>query len=264
MSAIPFRWRLPELHEQAWFPALWREMMTELMATFALRFHPFAPAIRRLLDALGRLPGAQVLDLCSGAAGPALELARAYAKAFAADLNITLTDIYPHPWVANAAAGAAGGRIEIVREPVDARDLPAHLQGFRTMFNAFHHFAPADAQRILRAAAVSHAGIAVFEYVGRNGLWFAALLTIPLFAWIAAPFAYRSRLAIKALWTYVLPIPILLLIWDGFVSGLRAYSPAELQQLAHAADADSLEWHSGRTHSSLGLTITYLIGIPKR
>ena len=43
-----------EFHDQPWFPAAWRDVMTQVMQSFAERFRPYRPMVPRLRAALDR------------------------------------------------------------------------------------------------------------------------------------------------------------------------------------------------------------------
>jgi hypothetical protein len=77
---------------------------------------------------------------------------------------------------------------------------------------------------------------------------------------ILRPFTWRHLL-----WIYLLPIPLLFTIWDSLVSGLRTYSPRELEAMVRFPGAETYEWKVGECTSKATRTckVTYLIGIPK-
>ena len=86
--------------------------------------------------------------------------------------------------------------------------------------------------------------------------------TSPLLVTITTPFIRQFRWR-RLLWTYLLPLVPLACWWDGIVSQLRAYSPAELQDLAEAVGAHTYCWRAGRVPiiSNPGC-LTNLIGYP--
>ena len=87
-------------------------------------------------------------------------------------------------------------------------------------------------------------------------LWF---LTPILFTPSIRPFRW-SRL----LYTYVLPIIPLVLLFDGLVSCLRTYQPRELRELIEVVAAPEYRWETGEQSGTFGgLPITYLIGYPR-
>jgi hypothetical protein len=62
-------------------------------------------------------------------------------------------------------------------------------------------------------------------------------------------------------WTYLLPVIPLVLFWDGIVSNLRTYSPAELQELTLGVQRDGYRWEIGKIPAG-SCKITYLLGYP--
>ena len=77
---------------------------------------------------------------------------------------------------------------------------------------------------------------------------------------LAAPFLKPFRVS-RLVFTYLIPLVPLFLLWDGFVSCLRVYSPAELRDLVSQLGATNYEWDIGTTRVGPGV-VTYLIGIP--
>ena len=86
------------------------------------------------------------------------------------------------------------------------------------------------------------------------------MLLTPLAVWIATPFM-RPFLCRRLLWTYLVPLVPLTCFWDGLVSQLRAYTPAELGQLG--AGAAGMRWTVGEVRTGRGRgTLTYMTGVP--
>src|SRR5439155_9133857 len=106
-----------------------------------------------LRRAIERTKARRIVDLCSGAGGPWSRLAGQVG------VPVLLTDLYPH---------RGGVRdLSLYPESVDARKVPEQLDGFRTIFTAFHHFRPVEARAILEDAVRHHQGIGVFEVARR-------------------------------------------------------------------------------------------------
>jgi hypothetical protein len=142
--------------------------------------------------------------------------------------------------------------------------VPSELTGFRTLFNAFHHFRPADAVAVLRDAAEAGQPIGVFEIPDRSPRTLIPMLVLtPLMVALTTPFIRPFRWA-RLLWTYLMPLVPLTCWWDGIVSQLRAYTAAELEALAREVRVDGYTWRAG--HVPIGSTpgrLTYLIGQPR-
>ena len=108
---------------------------------------------------------------------------------------------------------------------------------------------------MLRDAANGRVPFAAFEFTARTPANAAGMLLSPLAVWRDTARLPRDRG--RWLWTYALPAVPALYLWDGLVSHLRTYTPAELRQLADAATAPGYTWDVGTTGDG-----TYLLGIP--
>src|SRR2546429_7628603 len=128
---------------------------------------------------------------------------------------VLLTDLYPH-------------HESVIR--VDARAVPGGLDGFRTIFTAFHHFRPAEARAILADAVRRGQGIGVFEIARRAPLEIAVVALTWLGTIVSAPFVRPWRWS-RLAWTYLPPVLPIVGTFDGIVSCLRTYSQAELSEL---------------------------------
>ena len=239
------RLHLVELHDLPACPPSLRDALTDFLA-FALNlagaYDPAGPLLRR---AVARTRARRVIDLCSGAGGPWKRLAKTVG------VPVLLTDLYPHEGLHEA----------LHSEPVDARSVPASLDGFRTVFTAFHHFRPHEARAILADAVAQGQGIAVFE-AARRAPWEILVVALTwLGVLLAEPFI-RPWSWSRFFWTYLPPVLPLVGTFDGIVSCLRAYSPGELRELVEGLD--HYEWEIGNMRGGWSpLRGTYLIGVPK-
>ena len=258
------RLHLFEFHDQPWFPALWRDYLTDFMSLYAVRFRPYRAVVPVLLPMLSA--ESRMVDLCSGAGGPveALILAcRDEGNGAFAGLRVALTDKFPNPEAYRDLQSRWPAHVSFVESPVDATCVPPDLAGFRTLFTAFHHFRPETARAVLADAVTRQQPVGVFEYTERSlRRWALPLLCSPLLLWAVTPSLKPFRWG-RLFWTYVLPVIPLAGIWDGAVSCLRTYSPEELLWLARSADpAGGFEWQAGKLRSRGAPNVTYLVGKP--
>ena len=187
------RVHLFELEDQPWFPAAIRDLATDYLRFMEETFALHRPVVALLAEALRATGADRVVDLCSGGAGPVSALRKELAAEGLA-VRFTLTDRFPNVPAFDRAAAASGGAIDFVADPVDARAVPPELTGFRTLFNAFHHFRPADAVAVLRDAAAAGQPIGVFEIPDRRLSTLAMfLLLTPLAIGLATPFIRPFR-----------------------------------------------------------------------
>jgi hypothetical protein len=177
---------------------------------------------------------------------------------------VLLTDRFPNRPALARVQATSGGAVTFAKGPVDATEVPAELDDFRTLFSSFHHFRPEEARRILADAVRQRQGIAVFEATQRSVPALLGMLLTPLVVLLVTPFIRPFRLS-RLFWTYLPPIVPLVVLFDGVVSCLRTYTPAELRALvADAPGSEAYVWEIGEERGTRGtLPVTYLVGYPK-
>lgn len=263
------RQRWFEFHDSPWFPGFLRDLVTESLEAVWNASGTYRTVAPRLREALRAAGASSVVDLCSGGGGPWLGLRDEVADG--QPLSIVLTDRYPNARLLaglmdEAAPANLGGpprsRLTARLEPVDARAVPADLQGFRTVFSAFHHFDPETARAILADAFNRREGIAIFEGARRNAWTMAALIAVPALALREAAKARPARWS-RILWTWILPAVPLILLVDGMLSCLRSYSLDDLRELTAGLSAPDYLWQAG-DEQGRRVAIRYLIGTPLR
>ena len=251
-----------EFEDQAWFPALLRDAGTaylRLAANLAGQPGYMLPKLAQLLRATGVR---RLVDLCSGGGGPVPALVEQLNDE-GLEATALLTDRYPNVEALGAVAQASGGRLEVHEEPVDATRGPGPLRGCRILCNALHHFRPADARRILQGAVDARQPIVVFEVAERSVPFLVGILFAPISFALACPFLrpFDWRWIV---FTYLVPLIPLFVLWDGFVSGLRVYSPKELDALLAGIEGEAFAWETGRVKMGRHPAhVTYLLGWPK-
>jgi hypothetical protein len=255
------RLHLIEFHEMPWFPKTWRDVVTDLLCVFSIHMDPYASVCPRLVAAINREGSDTIVDLCSGGRGP-WPVLQTRLEDSGWKGTILLTDKYPHR-VESTGKDQAGERLRYAEESVDALAVPEGIRGFRTLFASFHHFREPDAQRILMDAVHTGTSIAVLEYTKRSFPWMLSVLLSPIYFWIYCPFVLRPFHWRHLLWIYLLPIPMLVMVWDGIISSLRTYSTEELRDLAIFPGSDLYAWDIGKASSSGSRSVTYLIAVPK-
>jgi len=223
------RLHLFELEDLAWYPAVVRDLATDYLHFMETTLALHLPVVPLLRDALRQAGTGEMVDLCSGGGGPMPSLLAAL-KREGVTARVTLTDKYPNVGAFRALAARDPDGIRFEEQPVDAAAVRARLAGFRTMFNAFHHFAPNGARAVLKSAVDARQPIGIFEIPERALATVIPLLFTPLFVWLATPFM-RPLTWQRLLFTYLLPLVPLTCWWDGIVSQLRAYTVEELVAL---------------------------------
>jgi|SRR5579864_1943447 len=255
--------RLFEIHEQPWFPQFLRDqvvdglqMILEVMDTY----EPIAQLLRVRLEECGT---ERVLDLCSGAGGPWPSLMRHFESHGTSPPEVFLTDKYPSATNLHDLGSPIANRIHFISHSVDATRIPGHLHGFRTLFSSFHHLNPEDARSLLQDSVPRRQAIGIFEAPSRRTLTLVSLLFIPIATWLFVLFRRPFRWS-RLFWTYLIPIVPLVLLFDGLISCLRAYSPEELKDMTRELGGNGYRWEIGEERGGfLPVRITYLIGAPQ-
>ena len=255
------RRHLFEFEDLPWFPRQLRDMVTDfLQQSLVLRMGSYRPVVPLLAEVLQAQETDAVVDLCSGATGPWADLKPALDEALGRPTGLVLTDLHPNLPAFRRLAEEQPG-VEHVAAPVPATEVPAELAGVRTLFTSLHHFPPDEARRILRDAYERRAAICAFEFTERT--WTRVLLTpvlAPLLLAVTTP-GLKPRRPSRFLFTYLLPLVPVAVVWDGVVSNLRTYLPEELDEMVHDLRSPDYVWETGRLHSpDGGSPVTYLVG----
>jgi hypothetical protein len=255
------RTNLSEIHEQAWFPRSMRNDVTDglqCIFRFGKIYEPIVPRLAKAIQAAG---AQRVVDLCSGAGGPWTWLRGSLAREMNSErVEICLTDKFPNIAAFEREKEASGGALTFCDESIDASKIPAKLDGFRVLFNSFHHFSPDKAAAILQDAVDNRRGIAVFEAARRRPL--TILLTTVVFfaAFLTVPFIRPFRVSLL-FWTYLIPVIPFVLWLDGVISCMRAHSPAELAEMVSRLTPQDYIWDIGEVRGLL-TPVTYMLGYP--
>jgi hypothetical protein len=254
------RMQLIEIHDQPWFPAFLRDQVTDDLQVLLNIGKPYGDIVPQLREGIERAGADRVLDLCSGAGGPWPWLAGALERG-GLRIRVELSDKYPNAG-ARRRVQTNSANLHYHDEPVDATRVPRGLAGFRTLFTSFHHFPPAQAREILGDAVAMRQGIGVFEIPGRRPLTLLLLPLVLIADIVVVPFL-RPRPLARLLWRWLVPIVPLVLLFDGIVSCLRAYSPGELRELTSGLADGGYRWAIGCEKRGLfRLPITFLVGYP--
>lgn len=252
-----------EFEDFPWFPRVLRQCMTN----YIRGLHGFlgtadiiAPLVERGLDNSGQ----GVVDLCSGAGGPMIEVVRSLRSKRESDYKLVLTDLYPPEVTAELPNE---NWLKYDRRSIDAGEVPSDLQGMRTMICSFHHMPPQVAKKILRDACESKQPFLAFEISDNSSpsmLWWTAIPVGLVMTFIMTVFIRPLTLR-QLFWTYVLPVVPLAVAWDGAVSNARTYSQGDIEELIAEIDSPEYAWEIGKVKPrGLPIPMLYVLGLPKR
>lgn len=223
-----------ELEDLPGFPPLLRRMQVEFIGWLVERFGVYRPVVPLIAAALKQVRSEELTDLGSGQGGPIRYLA---CQPALAAVRFTLTDRYPSP--------AADLPQNVCWHPAQVDALAPELPGSGpvSLFNTFHHFTPEQQATLVRQQA--HRGVLVQEVLQPNLVVFLKIFFTTTFGQLLlAPFVRPFRWE-RLLFTYVLPVNLITIPWDGVVSVLRSDQPAVLVDRVRAAAGPAADVRGG-------------------
>lgn len=258
------RFQLFEFTDMEWFPSVLRSSALAFLSTlYRLSGAANQTLGEKLAGVLKATGSDEILDMASGATGPVLHLLPALRR-LCGPVKVTLSDRFPARSGQEKVAALGDPAVRYLPTPVDATAAPAELTGVRTIFGAFHHFPPELAQRVLRDAFQQRRSIAIFEVAARKPQLVLSGLFMPLMVLLLTPLVRPLR-GSQLVLTYLVPILPLLIAWDGIVSVLRTYTPAELTAMTAELQAADYRWEIGELAlKGVPTRVPYLIGTPAR
>ena len=253
------RIHLFEFEDQKWFPQFLRDYVTDFLQYLSNKAKVYGPVVEVIHETLEKSNKVQIIDLGSGGGGGLLWLGKELQKRNP-EIRIKFTDLYPNIEAFQHTVSQSDV-FEYYTGPVDAKNVPKNLKGLRTLFLSFHHFRPQDAKTILQNAINCAQPIAVFEIQDRGFPSMVAMLLSPISVFFTTPFIAPFRWG-RLLFTYLIPIVPLVVLWDGIVSALRTYTVDQMKDLVRTLEnGTTYTWEFNKKKSKTGFVI-YTVGIP--
>lgn len=207
---------LIELEDYAWFPAFLRDFQTDFIGYVVKRFGFYNEFIS-YLNSL-QLQALPACDLCSGSGEPAITI----YKRVAAFSSLTLSDKYPSKKATNNIYTAKSN---------DVVQMTFQAGRYYTMFNAFHHFSDPDklaiSDRITKSGATAFF-VEILQPRAKHliGVFFLAIAGNLVLTPFIKPFSLQ-----RLFFTYLFPVNLFTILWDGWISVFRSRSVAAYQNL---------------------------------
>jgi hypothetical protein len=251
-----------EFEDLRWFPKNLRNYATDFLQFGANTFDMYRPVISILQKGIEHAGNNTIVDIGSGGGGGLIKIA-SHLKKENPPLKIILSDLYPNIGAFERTRETSPETFDFIREPVDAMAVPSSLKGLRTQFLSLHHFRPGQAKAILQNAVDNKQPIAIFEGQQRDVKSFIAMLLSPLNVLLTTPFIRPFKID-RILFTYLIPILPLFILWDGVISVLRTYTVKELNtMISELNDHDQFTWDVGIAKGK-PVNVGYLLGIPRK
>lgn len=210
---------MKELEDFDWFPSILRNFQTEFIGFVVAKFYFYKPFVSYLNSLM--LVQKPLTDLCSGSGEPALCIF-SHSNCFS---SLLLTDKFPN------TAGSNHENIAYDHNSKDVLQMKFTPDRYYTMLNSFHHFT--DEEKLQLVNKIQSGGTtAFFVEVLEPTVWcgikvtfmtiFGTLLLTPF----VRPFSFK-----RLLFTYIFPINLLTIFFDGILSVLKSRSVKQYQRL---------------------------------
>jgi hypothetical protein len=208
-----------ELEDHSWFPPVLRNFQTEFIGFVVATFNVYDVFVQYLKTLM--LPVQPMTDLCAGSGEPAISIFR-ISNCFS---RLFLSDKYPN------ALKFHDGKISHDIVKIDVLEIEFKLGTYYTMFNAFHHFTDEDKLKIAQKIRASGSLAFLVEILEPT---IFCLLKVFLITTVGSllltPFILPFSLK-RLFFTYIFPVNILAITFDGIVSVFKSRSVKQYQKL---------------------------------
>jgi hypothetical protein len=250
-----------ELEDEKWFQETLRNYGTDFLQEMATRTDMYKPIAPLLIETLKSTGNTQIIDLASGGGGGLVKLSEHLQKEIP-EIKINLSDYFPNIPAFEKTVAKSPKIFSYSEKSVDATNVPFEMKGVRTQFLSFHHFSEDLAVKILQNAVDSKSTIAIFEGQERSVPSVLAMIFSPITLWLITPLI-KPMTFYRFLFTYIIPVMPMFIMWDGILSSLRTYSVEEMNELVKKVNGhEKYEWNIGKVKSGPGVVL-YLVGKEK-
>ena len=267
------RLHLFEFHDKYWCPQIFRNMMQEILLYLEKKWDSYElsyPLVKKVCQLVGTN---QIIELCAGGFDGTLQKKLE-------ELNfpnkLTLTDLFPNisAWKKIAHDN---NNVHYIENSIDAINFSEELFGVKIIYTGFHHFKPSLARQFLQNIINKKDSICSFEMTVPSFMGIFGTLMSPLATLVWRPKCTRSSKK-RFFWTYIVPVFLVLQLFDGLVSIMRTYRPKHAYKLINnLRNSNSYIWHVGFLSNSvidkeeslivpkkpINSSIIYLLGYPK-
>lgn len=211
-------------------------------------FHLYKPLIPLLNGIADRQNVDTIFDLCSGTGNPVI-----YLTEHSKIKKATLSDFYPQEVVLPR-------HINYLPNSIDAKQPDVPQRHIATMFNAFHHFNGEEQTQILSTLIANEIPFCIVEILNPNPLDFVKIfLTTTVGQLLVAPLV-KPFSWMRLLFTYLIPINLITITYDGLISVLKSASLKEYQQLINSMDTRKFRLKTHPIKAGWGSRLTVITG----
>jgi len=199
-----------ELEDYTWFPTTLRNFQMDFIGFVVTKFNFYAVFIEHLQKQ--NIEQDTMYDLCSGSGEPALSIYHK-SKCFK---KLLLSDKFP-----------SSANIQFS----DVLQMDFQKDNCYTMFNAFHHFEDKEKIQIITKLKVAGAKAYFVEILEPSLLFLLKVTALTLVANLFITPFIRPFSFTRIFFTYIIPINLFTITYDGIISVLKSRSIKQYQKL---------------------------------
>lgn len=210
---------MKELEDYSGFPEILRNFQTDYIGYVVKTFSIYNPFIDLLKT--HQKEGNNMFDLCSGSGEPAISIYQK-SKMFK---TLTLSDKYPNQ------LHIKDETITYISESIDALKYQFNIDSVYTMFNAIHHFDDEQKTEIIKRIQIkNHSAYCVEILQPTLKCFIQVLFASTIGVLVLTPFIQPFNLK-RLFFTYIIPINVFTIAYDGCVSVLKSRSAKQYRKL---------------------------------
>ncbi len=210
---------MKELEDYKRFPAWLRNFQTEFIGFVVVRLTIYSVFIKYINSrSINQQP---MIDLCSGSGEAAIHIFEK-SNCFS---QLILSDKFPNK------IAILNDKITYLSQSTDVLEMKFQPSVCYTMFNAFHHFEDEDKLKIARQIITSGSNSFFVEILEPKIICLLKVLFIStigniLLTPLIKPFSFK-----RLFFTYIIPINILTITYDGIISVLKSRTVKEYRKI---------------------------------
>ena len=210
---------MKELEDLPYFPSLLRNFQTAFIGFVVVRFNVYQAFIEHIRSLSH--PIQPMNDLCSGSGEPAIHIFKE-SNCFS---HLILSDKFPTDLKLD------DDKISYDKISTDVLEMEFKHGTYYTMFNAFHHFTDAEKIKIVQKIQNSGSGAFIVEILEPTVFCLLKIFfTTTVGSLLLTPFIRPFSLK-RLFFTYIFPVNILTISFDGILSVFKSRSVKQYQKL---------------------------------
>lgn len=224
--------RLSEFGDLSWVPSLYHIYLRKYLVFFYKLFGYYklwVPCFTRFLEQTAQKT---YMECCSGAGDPLPLIVGQTENQTTANKKFLLSDIQPHSQFTEHFNNNEDSPFHYIESSIDITLEQNNHPHPKIFINSFHHLTPEQVDNLLINNLKNGYSLLILEYVRKTPMGYLSMLISPLIIALTLPFVVSPRhLPVMALFTYLLPLFPLMLLWDGIISCAHEYNGHDLEKI---------------------------------